>query len=92
MRPLSLQRWSACCLIVTAPAMAATFEVATDLPPGFPKVKRVRQVTHGPQHHFFGYYGIFPWDPSGRYLACLESDFADRLVESEETLRSAWSI
>jgi len=72
---------------VTPVVSAATFEVASDTPPGFPKVKGIRQVTQGPTHHFFGYYGIFPWDPSGRYLACLESDFADRLVEADDKAR-----
>ena len=36
-------------------------------------------VTHGPKHHFFGYYGICPWNASGTHLLCLESDFHDRL-------------
>ena len=48
----------------------------------FPKIAEVRQITHGPKHHFFGYYGILPWDATGRYLVCLESDFGDRLVEA----------
>lgn len=39
---------------------------------------RAIPVTRGPKHHFFGYYGICPWDATGRYLACLESDFHDR--------------
>ncbi len=55
--------------------------VMHDTSPGFPKVKAVRQVTQGPKHHFFGYYGIPPWDATGRYLACFESDFSDRLVQ-----------
>ena len=37
-----------------------------------------RAVTHGPKHHFFGYYGICPWDATGQYLFCLESDFHER--------------
>lgn len=28
----------------------------------------VERVTHGPFHHFFGYYEKTPWDASGRYL------------------------
>ena len=37
-----------------------------------------RAVTQGPKHHFFGYYGICPWDATGQYLLCLESDFHER--------------
>ena len=37
-----------------------------------------RPVTRGPKHHFFGYYGICPWDATGQYLLCLESDFHER--------------
>ena len=37
-----------------------------------------RAITQGPKHHFFGYYGICPWDATGRYHLCLQSDFHDR--------------
>ena len=40
---------------------------------------KVRTLTKGPKHHFFGYYGICPWDKSGRHLVCLESNFQDRM-------------
>jgi hypothetical protein len=36
-----------------------------------------RAVTSGPMHHFFGYYGIQPWDSTGRYLLSLEAPFQD---------------
>ncbi len=36
-------------------------------------------LTRGPGHHFFGYYGICPWNQSGRRLVCLESTFQDHL-------------
>jgi hypothetical protein len=35
-------------------------------------------LTKGPKHHFFGYYGICPWDATSRYLVCLETDFHER--------------
>jgi len=38
----------------------------------------VRAVTHGPCHHFFGYYDKPPWNSSGRYLLAHEADFNDR--------------
>ncbi len=46
---------------------------------------RTRALTSGPKHHFFGYYGICPWNESGRYLVCLESGFQDRMPEPGET-------
>lgn len=46
---------------------------------------RTRTLTSGPKHHFFGYYGICPWNKSGRYLVCLESSFQDRMPEPDET-------
>ncbi|RJP16033.1 MAG: hypothetical protein C4520_18615 [Candidatus Abyssobacteria bacterium SURF_5] len=40
----------------------------------------VRAVTSGPKHHFFGYYGISPWNESRTRLLCLETDFQNRLT------------
>jgi len=37
-----------------------------------------RAVTFGPKYHFFGYYGIQPWDSTGQYLLCLEVPFQNR--------------
>jgi hypothetical protein len=34
----------------------------------------VRQVTHGPKAHFFGYYEKTPWDDSGRRMLALEAE------------------
>ena len=40
---------------------------------------RIESLTHGPKHHFFGYYGMCPWNKSQSRLICLESDFQDHL-------------
>lgn len=45
----------------------------------------VRALTSGPKHHFFGYYGIPPWNQSGKWLVCLESSFQDHLPQPEES-------
>ena len=37
-----------------------------------------RAITQGPKHHFFGYYGICPWDATGQFHLCLQSEFHDR--------------
>ncbi len=39
---------------------------------------RVWAMTGLPGYHFFGYYGIQPWDGSQRRLLCLEADFQGR--------------
>jgi len=44
----------------------------------FPDFK-VRRLTSGPKHHFFGYYGITPWNKPQTHLLCLESDFQDHM-------------
>jgi hypothetical protein len=43
-----------------------------------------RAVTSGPMHHFFGYFGIQPWDAAGRYLVCLEVPFHHRVPRAED--------
>lgn len=45
---------------------------------------RIQRLTKRPKHHFFGYYGICPWNKSGRYLICLESGFQDHMPSPEE--------
>lgn len=49
-----------------------------------PQKFSIRTLTRGPKHHFFGYYGISPWNRSGKYLLCLESDFQDHLPGPDE--------
>jgi hypothetical protein len=44
----------------------------------------VKALTSGPKHHFFGYYGITPWNLLGKHLVCLESSFQDHLASPEE--------
>ena len=79
--------WLAALLGLSIPGMARSepLEIAKDVPAGLPRVKKVRQVTQGPKHHFCGcYYGICPWDSTGRYLVVLESDFSDRLPTEKD--------
>jgi len=42
------------------------------------------RISNGPLHHFFGYYGICPWDSTNRYHLALETDFHDRKVRSDD--------
>lgn len=44
----------------------------------------VSRLTHGPENHFFGYYGMSPWSADESKLVCLQSIFHDRLPTVEE--------
>jgi len=48
------------------------------------RFSEVRPLTRQPGNHFFGYYGIPPWNASERLYACLESDFHERPPERSE--------
>ena len=42
----------------------------------------LKQITHGPSHHFFGYIGhvrTIPWNESDRYILALRTDFQERM-------------
>jgi hypothetical protein len=38
----------------------------------------ITRLTSGPLHHFFGYYGMQPWNSTGQYHLALETSFHDR--------------
>jgi hypothetical protein len=73
-------RLSARCLIVVL--------VSFCLPSmGADPVLSMRQLTHGPKNHFFGYIGqcrTVPWNGDGRYLLALQTTFQDRMPTSED--------
>lgn len=46
---------------------------------------RVRTLTAGPKHHFFGYYGVSPWNSAGDKMICLETAFQNRMPKPNET-------
>ena len=48
------------------------------------KTVTVEPVTFGPKHHFFGYYGISPWNKSETYLLGLEVERQDSMPEEDE--------
>ena len=43
-----------------------------------------RPLTDGPRHHFFGYYGISPWNPGETMIVGLETTYQDRLPRPGE--------
>lgn len=44
----------------------------------------IRTLTAGPKHHFFGYYGVSPWNHAGDKLICLETPFQNRMPRPGE--------
>lgn len=63
-------------------SLAACLPAARAVAAGVPCT--IRALTSGPRHHFFGYYGITPWNQSGKYLISLESAFQDHLPRPDE--------
>lgn len=44
------------------------------------EIKHETQIlTSGPKHHFFGYFGICPWNEKETHLLSLETDFQDHM-------------
>ena len=48
------------------------------------RTAEIHVMTPPPKHHFFGYFGIPPWNKSGKWLVCLESAFQDHLPAPKE--------
>jgi hypothetical protein len=46
---------------------------------------RIASLTRGPKNHFFGYYGICPWNKSQTHLLSLETNFQDHMPNSDES-------
>src|SRR5688500_17644571 len=47
----------------------------------------VKQITFGPRHHFFGYFGharTIPWNESGRFIVALRTSFQDRMPKPDD--------
>lgn len=47
----------------------------------------IRQLTSGPNHHFFGYIGHvrnIPWNRDGRYIVALETEFQERMPKAND--------
>lgn len=47
----------------------------------------IRQITHGPKHHWFGYYDKLEFDPSSRYVLSNEVDFEGRSPTAEDVIK-----
>jgi hypothetical protein len=77
-------------LTVTAGAVVVSLLVAEPSDSADPPADltvRSTQITVGPKHHFFGYFGhvrTIPWNKSGRYIVALRTAFQDRMPEPGE--------
>jgi hypothetical protein len=70
----------ACLLFLTLSLMGQAKELA-------PFDLKIKQLTTGDKHHFFGYIGqcrTIPWNSSGRYILGMEIDRIDRMPKPEE--------
>lgn len=54
-------------------------EASADIP--------IRRITHGPEHHWFGYYDKFQFDPSDRYVLGMEVDFEHRTPQPDDVVK-----
>ncbi len=59
--------------------MARGEAASTKLPP-------FRVLTHGPKHHWFGYYDKLEFDPTGRYVLGMGVDFEHRSPGADDTI------
>jgi len=55
-------------------------------PPDY-QLPPIRAITHGPSYHWFGYYDVNQFDPSGRYALGMEVDFDCRSPRANDTIR-----
>ncbi|MEN6383824.1 MAG: hypothetical protein ABFD79_01350 [Phycisphaerales bacterium] len=48
---------------------------------------QVKQITHGPAYHWFGYYDKSQFDPSGRYVLGMQVDFQHRRPRPDDVIK-----
>jgi len=64
--------------LLVSPTLLGALHNRNSNPDSFPDFT-VRKLTGGSKHHFFGYYGICPWNESQTHLLSLESNFQDHM-------------
>ncbi|MCF7848235.1 MAG: hypothetical protein K9M45_05235 [Kiritimatiellales bacterium] len=52
-----------------------------------PATPPVEALTTGPEFHWFGYYDKLQFDPSGRYVLCMETDFEHRSPTKDDVIK-----
>lgn len=51
------------------------------------KLPAVRQITHGPKYHWFGYYDKLEFDPTSRYVLSNEVEFEGRSPRADDVIK-----
>ena len=51
------------------------------------KFPPTRVITRGPKHHWFAYYDKFQFDPTNRYVLCMEVDFEHRSPRADDVIK-----
>jgi hypothetical protein len=57
----------------------ATADAVTNVP--------TRQITHGPKHHWFGYYDKLQFDPTNRYVLGMQVGFEHRTPRADDVMK-----
>ncbi len=70
---------AACSLAAPLPTSRAAVAGAHEVP--------VRRITHGPKHHWFGYYDKWQFDPGDRYVLSMEVDFEHRTPGPNDAIK-----
>ncbi len=74
---------AACCSVALPKPVGAAGNVAARFEATVP----VRVITHGPRHHWFGYYDKQQFDPTGRYVLSNETPFEHRSPTADDAIR-----
>jgi hypothetical protein len=71
-----------------AAALAVSPLAVREIPAAAPQtVFPTRRITHGPKHHWFGYYDKFQFDPTDRYVLGMEVDFEHRSPRADDEIK-----
>lgn len=55
--------------------------------PSTPELIKIQQITQGPNHHWFGYYDKWQFDPTGRYVLGNQVDFEGRSPRADDVIK-----
>ncbi|MCA9248551.1 MAG: hypothetical protein KDA42_15605, partial [Planctomycetales bacterium] len=75
-------------IFVWLAAVSCQCALADDSPPSAAHTNSSwRQITHGPKHHWFGYYDKFQFDATGRYVLSNQVDFEHRSPGANDVIQ-----
>ena len=76
-------------LLKTAVGGASALALGLPLLAGAGSLERpvIRQITHGPKFHWFGYYDKLQFDPTSRYVLGMEAAFENRSPRPDDLIK-----